>query len=142
VNAAIAGNGYLDGARRVRKRRHTTFTAYNSNNLSGQVVYRDPVSRTTFRSTRITAVQAFGNTGRIFGFGSFDGGPEVGFVLTTVDQFPTNITRGDTFTLQTGAPLLGTDFTVNSFFNPGGSRVVGGFGEIFVPGPVFPGPDF
>jgi hypothetical protein len=124
-NSAIAGNGSLNGARSVRKRSNTTFTAYNSNNLSGDVVFRDPVSRTTFRSTQITAVQVFGNTGRIFGFGTFNGFDEVGFVLTTVDQFPSYITRGDTFSLQ-----IGTDFTFNSFFNPGGSRVVGGFGDV------------
>ncbi|HEX8237707.1 MAG TPA: Ig-like domain-containing protein [Abditibacteriaceae bacterium] len=130
-NSAITGNGSLEGQRKVRKRANTTFTAYNSNNLSGEVVFRDPVSRLTFRSTRITAVQAFGNTGRIFGFGTFNGFDEVGFVLTTVDQFPTYVTRGDSFSLQ-----IGTNFAFSSIFNPGGSRVVGGFGEVINPVPL------
>lgn len=123
IASAIAGNGSLNGPRQVRKRTKTNFTAYFSNNgtLSGNVVVTDPITRSTFRSTRITAVQVFGNTGRIFGFGTFNGFEEVGFVLTTTDQFPSYITRGDTFSL-----AIGTDFNIDSFFNPGGSRVVGG----------------
>jgi hypothetical protein len=131
-NSAIAGNGSLDGRRRTRSRNRTTFTAYNLQNAipSGSVVYRDPVSRRVFRSTEITAIQVNGNVGRIFGIGSFDGGfTQEGFVLTTVDQFPTYVTRGDTFSLVVGAELGGSNFETNSFFNPGGSRVTGGFDD-------------
>jgi hypothetical protein len=131
-NSAIAGNGYLNGARRMKKRARTTFTAYNSNNLSGQVVFRDPSTGTVFRSTQITAVQVFGNTGIIYGFGTLDGFTQVGFILTTTDAFPTYVTQGDTVTLE-----VGTSFIASSFFDRGGSRVVGG-GDDFNGGPGGP----
>jgi hypothetical protein len=123
--SAIAGNGYLQGSRRVKKRPNVTFQGYYSNNLTlgGQVIYRDPISGTNFRSTEITAVQVFGNTGTIYGFGVLNGVPGVGFVLSTTDQFPSYITQGDTFSL-----ALGTDAPIFSSFSKGGSRVVGGEG--------------
>jgi hypothetical protein len=133
-NSAIAGNGRLDGPRsKQRKRANTTFNAYYSNNLTlaGQVRYTDRSTGTFFRATEITAVQVFGNTGTIYGFGTLNGVPGVGFVLSTTDQFPSYITQGDTFTL-----FLGTDQPIVTTFDRGGSRVVGGDGTDDGGGPV------
>lgn len=125
-NSAISGNGHLDvTGRRMKKRPYLSFSAFNGNFLAGEVLYRNPVDGTTFRSTEITAVQVFGNTGTIFGFGTFDGFTEVGFILTTTDLFPIYITRGDIVTLESGTD----EFPISSTFNRGGSRVVGG-GEV------------
>lgn len=129
--SAITGNGYLQGPRRLRQRPNITFQGYYSNNftLGGQVLYKDPINRINFRSTEITAVQVFGNTGTIYGFGVLNGVPGVGFVLSTTDQFPSYITQGDTVSL-----ALGTDLPILTSYSKGGSRVVGG-GEIDGGGP-------